>query len=60
MTDFYNVQFVLDHTVLTVAIQDDDVKDEAGIIEEAEECLAADGINIRNWSEINIESVETR
>ena len=55
MTEFYNVQFVLAHTVLTVAIQDDDLKEEADIIAEAEEWLREDGIEIRNWQEIEIQ-----
>lgn len=57
MTEFYNVQFVLNYTVLTVAIETDDLLEEPDIIEAAEECLRSDGINIRNWSEITVEEV---
>lgn len=57
MTQFYNVQFVLNYTVLIVAVQTDDLLEEADIIAQAEEWLAVDGINIRNWSEITVEEV---
>lgn len=57
MTQFYNVQFVLNYTVLIVAVQTDDLLEEADIIAQAEEWLAADGINIRNWSDITVEVV---
>lgn len=57
MTKAYNIQFVLQHTVLIVTIQNDDLLDEQDLIYEAEECLAKDGINIRNWSDITVEVV---
>lgn len=57
MTQFYNVQFVLNYTVLIVAVQTDDLLEEADIIAQAEEWLAVDGINIRNWSDITVEVV---
>lgn len=59
MSEIYNVQFVLNHAVITTAVPVDEDKkfDEEMVIEAAREFLRWDGIDVSRAQDILIEEV---